>query len=94
MTQVNAKILATGSYLPEQLMTNADFERLIETTDAWIQERTGIRERHVAAADEFTSDLATKAAQIALTNANLSANDIDLLLVATTTPDRVFPSTA
>lgn len=94
MTVVNTKILATGSYLPEKLLTNADFERMIDTSDAWIQERTGIRQRHIVSEGEFTSDLAVKAAQAALANAHLAINDIDLLLVATTTPDRVFPSTA
>jgi 3-oxoacyl-[acyl-carrier-protein] synthase-3 len=94
MTMVNSKIIATGSYLPEGLLTNADFERLIDTSDSWIQERTGIRQRHIAGDGEFTSDLAVKAAEKALAQAGLSANDIDLLLVATTTPDRIFPSTA
>lgn len=91
---VNAKILGTGSYLPEKLLTNADLEQMIDTTDAWIVERTGIRERHVAAEHEFTSDLAKIAAERALTAAGLSANEIELIVVATTTPDRVFPSTA
>lgn len=91
---VNAKILGTGSYLPEKLLTNADLEQLIDTTDAWIVERTGIRERHVAADNEFTSDLAKIAAERALQAAGLSANDIELIVLATTTPDRVFPSTA
>ncbi len=91
---VNAKILGTGSYLPEKLLTNVDLEKLIDTTDAWIVERTGIRQRHVAAEHEFTSDLAKIAAERALEAAGLSANDIELIVLATTTPDRVFPSTA
>lgn len=91
---MNAKILGTGSYLPEQLLTNADLEKRIETTDAWIVERTGIRQRHVASAEQFTSDLAVVAAQRAIDAAGVSAQDIELIIVATTTPDRVFPSTA
>lgn len=91
---VNAKILGTGSYLPKKLLTNADLEQLIDTTDAWIVERTGIRQRHVAAEQEFTSDLAKEAAERALEMAGLTANDIELVVLATTTPDRVFPSTA
>jgi 3-oxoacyl-[acyl-carrier-protein] synthase III len=91
---VNAKILGTGSYLPKKLLTNADLEQLIDTTDAWIVERTGIRQRHVAAEQEFTSDLAKEAAERALEMADLTANDIELIVLATTTPDRVFPSTA
>jgi 3-oxoacyl-[acyl-carrier-protein] synthase III len=91
---VNAKILGTGSYLPKKLLTNADLEQLIDTTDAWIVERTGIRQRHVAAEQEFTSDLAKEAAERALEMAGLIANEIELIVLATTTPDRVFPSTA
>jgi 3-oxoacyl-[acyl-carrier-protein] synthase-3 len=91
---IYSRIIGTGSYLPERLMTNADFEKLIETTEQWIVERTGIRERHVAAENEFTSDLATAAARKALEAANVLPANIDLVIVATTTPDRVFPSTA
>jgi 3-oxoacyl-[acyl-carrier-protein] synthase-3 len=89
-----SRILGTGSYLPARILTNADLEKLVETNDQWIVERTGIRERHIAAEGEFTSDLATQAARAALDAAGLAADDIDLLLVATTTPDLVFPSTA
>ncbi len=89
-----SRILGTGSYLPARILTNADLEKLVETNDQWIVERTGIRERHIAAEGEFTSDLATQAARAALDAAGLSPDDIDLLLVATTTPDLVFPSTA
>jgi 3-oxoacyl-[acyl-carrier-protein] synthase-3 len=89
-----SRILGTGSYLPTRILTNADLEKLVETNDQWIVERTGIRERHIAAEGEFTSDLATQAARAALDAAGLAADDIDLLLVATTTPDLVFPSTA
>jgi len=89
-----SRILGTGSYLPARILPNADLEKLVETNDQWIVERTGIRERHIAAEDEFTSDLAAQAARAALEVAGLAPDDIDLLLVATTTPDLVFPSTA
>jgi 3-oxoacyl-[acyl-carrier-protein] synthase-3 len=89
-----SRILGTGSYLPARILTNADLEKLVDTNDQWIVERTGIRERHIAAEGEFTSDLATHAARAALEVAGLKPDDIDLLLVATTTPDLVFPSTA
>ena len=89
-----SRILGTGSYLPAHILTNADLEKLVDTNDQWIVERTGIRERHIAAEGEFTSDLATQAARAALESAGLVPDDIDLLLVATTTPDLVFPSTA
>lgn len=90
----HSRVLGTGSYLPEHILTNADLEKMIETTDQWIVDRTGIRERHIAAEGEFTSDLAVAAGRAALDAADLQPNDIDLLLVATTTPDLVFPSTA
>ena len=89
-----SRILGTGSYLPARILTNADLEKLVDTNDQWIVERTGIRERHIAAEGEFTSDLAAQAARAALDVAGLAPDDIDLLLVATTTPDLVFPSTA
>jgi 3-oxoacyl-[acyl-carrier-protein] synthase-3 len=89
-----SRILGTGSYLPARILTNADLEKLIDTNDQWIVDRTGIRERHIAAEGEFTSDLAVQAARAALDAAGLVVDDIDLLLVATTTPDLVFPSTA
>ena len=91
---IYSRILGTGSHLPARILTNADLEKLVETNDQWIVERTGIRERHIAAEGEFTSDLATRAARAALDVAGLAPDDIDLLLVATTTPDLVFPSTA
>jgi 3-oxoacyl-[acyl-carrier-protein] synthase-3 len=94
MNKVYSRILATGSYLPVGLLTNADLEQRIDTSDAWIVERTGIHQRHISAADEFTSDLAVAAAQSALATAGLDVNDIGLIVLATTTPDRVFPSTA
>jgi 3-oxoacyl-[acyl-carrier-protein] synthase III len=89
-----ARIAGTGSYLPKNIVTNDDLAARIETSDEWIRERTGIRQRHVAADDETTSDMALAAAQNALTAAGLVPDDIDLILVATTTPDKVFPATA
>ncbi|MDH5518811.1 MAG: ketoacyl-ACP synthase III [Gammaproteobacteria bacterium] len=89
-----SRISGTGSYLPENIVTNADMEKIVETTDQWIRERTGIEQRHIAADDEFTVDLAEKAARNAMEMAGKTADDIDLIIVATTTPDRIFPSTA
>src|SRR5262245_44759314 len=87
-------IIGTGSYVPEHIMTNADLEKLVETSDEWITSRTGIKERRVAGEEEHTSDLAAKAALSALENAGITAEEIDLILVATVTPDMFFPSTA
>ena len=89
-----ARIIGTGSYLPAYILTNAELEKRVDTSDEWIVSRTGIRERHVAAAHETTSDLATAAALAALEAADIAPNQIDLIVVATTTPDFVFPSTA
>lgn len=89
-----ARIAGTGSYLPEKVLTNADLEKLVDTTDQWIQDRTGIRERRVAADGQTTCDLAEQAARNALDAAGLRPDQIDLLIVGTTTPDVVFPSTA
>ena len=89
-----SRILGTGSYLPDTVMTNAMLAERIETSDEWIVSRTGIRARHIAADDQKTSDLAYIAAQRALESAGLQASDIDLIILATTTPDMVFPSTA
>lgn len=89
-----ARIAGTGSYLPEKILTNADLECMVDTTDEWIFARTGIRERHVVTDDEATSDLATKAAKNAIVSAKISPQDIDLIIVATTTPDKIFPSVA
>ncbi|HEX5788450.1 MAG TPA: beta-ketoacyl-ACP synthase III, partial [Woeseiaceae bacterium] len=89
-----SRIAGTGSYLPEKVVTNADLEERLETSDAWIRERTGIRRRHVAAAGETTSDMALIATRNALDVAGLAPDDVDLLLVATTTPDKIFPATA
>ena len=89
-----SRILGTGSYLPDTIMTNAMLAERIETSDEWIVSRTGIRARHIAADNQKTSDLAYLAAQRALESAGLQASDIDLIILATTTPDMVFPSTA
>jgi 3-oxoacyl-[acyl-carrier-protein] synthase-3 len=83
-----------GSYLPARTLTNAELAQMVDTTDEWIVQRTGIRERHIAAKDEKTSDLALNAAKAALANAGMSAADIDLIVVATSTPDLTFPATA
>jgi 3-oxoacyl-[acyl-carrier-protein] synthase-3 len=93
-SQRTVSIVGTGSYLPEKILTNADLSRIVDTTDEWITTRTGIKERRVAAKDEQTSDMATKAALKAMEQAKVSAKDIDLILVATATPDMLFPATA
>lgn len=87
-------VLSTGAYLPERLLTNRDMERMVETTHEWIVERTGIEERHIAADGELTSDLAAKAAANAIKRAGIDANTIDMVIVATATPDDTIPSTA
>ncbi len=89
-----SRIIGTGSYLPEKVLTNAQIEKMVDTSDAWIQSRTGISERRIAAEDEFTCDLAERAALNAIQAAGIANQDIDLIVVATTTPDQVFPSTA
>lgn len=87
-------IRGTGSYLPERVLTNDDLAVMVETSDEWIQERTGIRKRHVAADGELTSDIAVEAAKRALEAAGIAAAEIDLIVLATTTPDQTFPATA
>jgi len=89
-----SRIAGTGGYLPKKILTNADMERIVETSDSWIRERTGIEQRHIAAEGETTCDLAEQASLAALEMAGVSAEDLDLIIVATTTPDKVFPSTA
>jgi 3-oxoacyl-[acyl-carrier-protein] synthase-3 len=89
-----SRITGTGSYLPEKVLTNRDLESIVETSDDWIVARTGIRERHVAAEGQFTSDLALEASRRALAAAGRTVDDVDLILVATSTPDMVFPSSA
>lgn len=87
-------ISGVGTYLPQNIVTNADLERQVQTSDAWIRERTGIRQRHIAADNELCSDLATHAAREALHSAGLTVDQLDMIIVATSTPDQVFPSTA
>src|SRR5271156_3173462 len=87
-------ITGVGSYVPEKILTNADLEKMVDTSDEWITSRTGIKERRIAATDEFTSDMAAKAAQRAMKMAGVTAEQIDLIIVATLTPDMQFPSTA
>lgn len=89
-----SKIAGTGGYLPERILTNNDLEKMVETSDAWIIERTGISKRHIAAEGETTCDLAEQAARMAIDNAQIKPADIDLIILATTTPDVIFPSTA
>ncbi|GHA36514.1 3-oxoacyl-[acyl-carrier-protein] synthase 3 [Devosia pacifica] len=94
MTRTRSIVRGIGGYLPEKVLTNADLAKLVDTSDEWIVQRTGIRQRHIAAEGEFTSDLAVSAARKALAHAGLDAGDIDLVIVATTTPDYTFPATA
>ena len=94
MTVTRSIVLGCGSYLPEQVLTNADLAKRIDTSDEWIVQRTGIRERHIAAPGEFTSHLGIKAAQAALSRAKVDAQSIDLIVLATSTPDNTFPATA
>jgi len=91
---MRAVIRGIGSYLPERVMTNSEMPQLVETSDVWIQERTGICQRHIAAEGQFTSDLGYAAAAAALEDAGMTAEDIDLIVVATSTPDLTFPATA
>jgi len=94
MNKISSKITATGSYLPEKILTNHDLAKIVDTSDEWITERSGIKQRHIAADNEFTSDLAYKAAINALENSDISVDDIDAIILATTTPDNIFPATA
>ncbi len=87
-------IIGTGSYVPKKVLTNAELEKMVETSDEWIVTRTGIRERRIADDDEFTSHMAAKAAKQAMKQARVSAKEIDLIIVATVTPDTMFPATA
>lgn len=94
MTKIRSVVLGCGSYLPERVVTNAQLAARIDTSDEWIVQRTGIRERHIAADGEFTSHLALKAAQAALADAGVDAQSIELIVLATSTPDNTFPATA
>jgi len=89
-----ARIAGTGGYLPERVVTNKDLEEMVDTTDDWIRDRSGIKRRHIAAKGEKTSDLAVVAAQRAMEAAGIDVSEVDLIIVATSTPDKVFPSTA
>src|SRR5258708_24967354 len=89
-----SKIVGTGGYLPSTIFTNADWEKRVDTSDAWIEERTGILSRHIASEDETASSMATSAAKIAMEHSQCSPKDIQLIIVATGTPDKIFPSTA
>ncbi len=91
---MGVQIIGTGAYAPETVLTNRDLEKKIDTSDEWIFARSGIRERHIAAKDETTSDLAAKAARLALKRAGVTASEVDLIIVATSMPDMFFPSTA
>ncbi|HLB34552.1 MAG: 3-oxoacyl-ACP synthase [Verrucomicrobia bacterium RIFCSPHIGHO2_12_FULL_41_10] len=93
-TNRSVSILGTGSYVPEHIMTNADLEQMVETNDEWIRSRTGIRERRIAAHHETTSDMAAAAASAALENAGIKAEEVDMIICATVTPDMFFPNTA
>ena len=91
---IKSIILGTGSYLPEKILTNADLEKMVDTTDEWITQRSGIKQRHIAADNQTTGDMALEAARQALDASGLTSDDIDGIIVATTTPDRTFPSVA
>lgn len=91
---IYSRITGTGGYLPENVLTNADLEKMVDTSDDWITERTGIKKRHIAVDGQTTCDLAEQAARNAMDAAGIGKDDIDLIVVATTTPDRIFPSTA
>ena len=94
MSVIRSAVTGVGSYLPEQVVTNADLAKIVDTSDEWIVERTGIRQRHKARDDQPTSDLAVEASKRALADAGRSVQDVDLIVVATTTPDMTFPSVA
>ena len=94
MSGIYSRIIGSGSYLPAKILTNADLAGTVDTSDEWILQRTGIRERHIAADNEKASDLALQASRRALEMAGIAADQLDLIIVATTTPDMVFPSTA
>ncbi|MEM6781403.1 MAG: beta-ketoacyl-ACP synthase III [Pseudomonadota bacterium] len=94
MSEMRSVIKGTGSYLPDKILTNADLEKMVDTSDEWIVQRSGIKSRHIAADDQTTSDMAIKAAEKALRESGLKASDIDGVIVATTTPDHTFPAVA
>lgn len=92
--KLKSKIIATGSYLPEKFLTNSDLEKIVDTNDEWIVERTGIKKRHIAEQDQLTSDIAVIAAKNAIEKSGLKPEEIEMIILATTTPDLTFPSTA
>lgn len=92
MTHIRSRVISAGHYLPERVMTNDDLSKIVDTNDEWITDRTGIKERHIIADDQFTSDLCVNAANMALEKANLTGADIDLVIVATITPDNTTPA--
>ena len=92
--QVRVKISALGTYVPPRLLTNADLEKMVETSDTWILERTGIRQRHIVDKGVATSDLAVAAAKLALAQRGIAPTEIEAIIVGTVTPDMLFPSTA
>ena len=94
MSVRRSAVVGCGGYLPARVVTNAELAQRLDTSDEWIVERTGIRQRHIAADDELTSDLALNAAEAALRQAKMTAADIDLVVLATSTPDETFPATA
>ena len=91
---IKAKIIGTGSYLPEKILSNFDLEKIVDTSDEWITSRTGMKERRIAAPDEYTSQMGSAAAKKAIEAASMTPDEIDFIIVATTTPDYIFPSTA
>ena len=93
MSAINIKIKGMGSYLPEKVLSNKDLEKIVDTTDEWITTRTGIKTRRVAAEDEATSDMAFEAAKVALERAQISAEEVELIIIGTISPDNFFPST-
>jgi len=93
-TPYRSRVAGIGSYLPERILSNSDLEKMVDTNDQWIKERTGIERRHLAAKGEYTSDLCLKATERALQDAQMKATDLDLILIATSTPDQVMPNTA
>ena len=94
MLKKYSKIIGTGGYLPKKVLTNKDLEKMVETDDQWIRDRTGIEQRHIAEDSQTTSDLAYEASILALEMAGIKAEELDMIIVATTTPDKIFPSTA
>ena len=91
---IYSKIAGTGRYLPERIMTNADLEKIVDTSDEWIRTRTGVERRHIATEDQTTSDLCVEAAKVAIEDAGITADEIDLIVIGPTSPDLIFPNIA